>query len=222
MHAQGNKILKLDFVDMAELCPESSKVKTRKNRYFPSLWSASNQLLTFWSGRSVLHHTQQSRQESPHVNYYQKFEGYWWIVYHTSFRHRVAIKKTLNWSEIDSSLFNTPFSGRAKTSKGARNGLVTILKLANAPHAPSPLFQLSPGVAYNPLSSLCPELAPTQWIQGPPMGWIANSSRHATSVLKTTPDLHAPVPHNLWQVTRSILRLSSKISLVDPVSHSRI
>ena len=68
----ANKILKLEFVDMTELCPESwlFESEIQEKPLSSLLRSVSNQLLTSLSGHSVLHHTHQSwRENSRYVPY---------------------------------------------------------------------------------------------------------------------------------------------------------
>ena len=91
------------------------------------------------------------------IGCYHKFEGYGWVVYDTSYRRRPVIKKTLNWSERDSSLFNTLFTRRVKTSIRCTECFGDDHESGQCPHAPSPLLQLSPGAAYSPLRSLSPQ-----------------------------------------------------------------
>ena len=65
-----------------------------------------------------------STHSAPHMMAYlativygrRRFEGMGWVLYNTAYRHRAAQQKDLNWSAIDSSLFNTLFTGQAKTS----------------------------------------------------------------------------------------------------------
>ena len=180
----ANKILKLDFVDTAELRPESWLFESEtQEKPLSSLFKKRKQPVTdiliwtqcFASYTAVLAGKFQGC--TPHlmaymstiIGCYRKFEGYGWVVYDTSYRRRAAIKKTLNWSEIDSSLFNTLFTGRAKTSIRCTECFGDDHESSQCPHTPSPLFQLSPGAAYSPLSGFSPQLLPTQRIQGPPV-----------------------------------------------------
>ena len=123
----ANKILKLDFVDMAELCPESWLFESEtQEKTLSSLFKKRKQPVTdiliwtqcFASYTAVLAGKFQGctlhlmPYMSTIIGCYCKFEGYEWVVYDTSYRRRAAIKKTLNWSKIDSSLIHCSQEGR--------------------------------------------------------------------------------------------------------------
>lgn len=95
-------------------------------------------------------------------------EGCGCVVYDTLhvYRRRAAIKKTLTWLEIESSLFNMLLTGRAKTSRKCTECFSHDHKIDQCPHTPSPTTHTRLG---GPRSTY---------------GQIASSSMHATSAYK--------------------------------------
>lgn len=50
------------------------------------------------------------------VRAHRNFEGLGWVVYDTAYRRQAAARKDLNWAIIDTSLYNTLFTGRARAT----------------------------------------------------------------------------------------------------------
>ena len=124
----AKRILSLEFVDMAELIPESWKFidedvgcchHNRASRKGPVtdilLWVECYSTLV-----AVL--ASQYPTKIPQLMVYQKtivkahktYIGQGWVTYDTCYRRKAANTKCLDWDVIDFNLYNETFAGRAK------------------------------------------------------------------------------------------------------------
>ena len=153
-----SKIQQLEFVDMADLRPEAWMFEDEPHgKSLAGLFKRRKQPVTdillwvqcFASYVAVLSQTQP--QSTPHLMAYmatiircqKKFEGLSWVVYDSAYRRRAARQRDLNWAVIYSSLFNTLFTGRAKTSVKCSHCLSEDHTADEWPAANGPLAQLT-------------------------------------------------------------------------------
>ena len=124
------KILDLEFVEMAELVPDSWRSEevdyqccSSHNPRIPKRGPVMNILLwveCYSSLVAVL--SSKYPNKTGHFMAYQKtiikahrsFVGEGWVVYDTCFRRKAANMKNLDWGEVDLTLYNETFVGRAK------------------------------------------------------------------------------------------------------------
>ena len=124
------KILELEFVEMAELVPDSWRSEeadyqccSSHNPRIPRRGPVTNILLwveCYSSLVAVL--SSKYPNKIGHFMAYQKtiikahrsFVGEVWVVYDTCFRRKAANMKNLDWGEVDLTLYNETFVGRAK------------------------------------------------------------------------------------------------------------
>ena len=124
------KILELEFVEMAELVPDSWRTEeadyqccSSHNPRIPRRGPVTNILLwveCYSSLVAVL--SSKYPNKIGHFMAYQKtiikahrsFVGEGWVVYDTCFRRKAANMKNLDWGEVDLTLYNETFVGRAK------------------------------------------------------------------------------------------------------------
>ena len=154
----ATKILSLQYIDMSELRPEAWLFEDEPaEKSLASLFKRRKEPITdilvwvqcFASYVAVL--VQKYPQCTPHMMAYlativrcqRRFEGMGWVLYDTAYRRRAAKQKDLNWSAIDSSLFNTLFTGRAKTSAKCTHCLSEDHGANYCPMANGPLTQLT-------------------------------------------------------------------------------
>ena len=124
------KILDLEFVEMAELVPDSWRTEeadyqccSSHNPRISRRGPVTNILLwveCYSSLVAVL--ASKYPNKIGHLMAYQKtiikahrsFVGEGWVVYDTCFRRKAANMKNLDWGEVDLTLYNETFVGRAK------------------------------------------------------------------------------------------------------------
>ena len=76
------------------------------------------------------------------------YEDEAWVTYDTCFRRQAAARKDLNWSQIDFTLYNQSFAGRAKSKSRCRHCLSEFHRSAvcdYAPESPPPPKRLPQG-----------------------------------------------------------------------------
>ena len=129
------KILELEFVDMAELIPDTwrwqddddSKCCHKPHRT-PRRGPVTDILLwveCYATLVSVL--TTRFPDKAPELMAYLRaivhaqrtYYGDGWVTYDACYRRQAAASKTLNWSQINFTLYNEAFTGRANPSSGA-------------------------------------------------------------------------------------------------------
>ena len=125
------KILNLEYVEMADLCPEAWMLEEEfTDKTLAALFKRRNEPVTnilMWvqcyaSLVAVL--AQQYPMQTPQfmaylatiVRAHRNFEGLGWVVYDTAYRRQAAARKDLNWATIDTSLYNPLFTGRARAT----------------------------------------------------------------------------------------------------------
>ena len=174
----ANKILKLDFFDMAELCPESWLFESEsQEKQLSSLFKKCKQPVTdiLDTVFCIIHSSPGGKvpgmyptPHGLHVDYYWLLLQVWrlWVGF---LWHRISVQGSY---QKDPELVRNRlimFTGRAKSSLRCTECFGDDHEAGQCPHTPSPLFQLPPGAAYSLPSSLSPQLSPSPWIQGPPV-----------------------------------------------------
>ena len=183
-----SKIQRLEFVDTADLRPEAWMFEDEPHeKSLAGLFKRRKQPVTdillwvqcFASYVAVLSQT----QSTPHLMAYmatiirchKKFEGLGWVVYDSAYRHRAARQRDLNWAVIDSSLFNTLFTGRAKPSLRCLHCLSEDHTVDECPAANGPLVQLTRDLGISATTS--PSYSAKHTMQPPsmipPAKWVA-------------------------------------------------
>ena len=146
------KILDLEFIDMAELVPDAwqhgddnSTGCCSHSRRAPKRGPVTDILLwveCFSMLAGVL--TTKYPERAPELMAYQKtivhasrsFAGDHWVTYDLCYRRRAAANKSLHWSQIDFSLYNETFTGRAKALPRCRFCLSEYHRSADCTYAP--------------------------------------------------------------------------------------
>ena len=145
------RILELEFVDMAELVPDSWQYteedqpkcchQPKRQRRGPVadilLWVECFSYMV-----EVL--TTGHPQKTPEFMAYQRtivraqrsFSGEGWITYDTCFRRKAAATKSLDWGQVDFTLYNETFTGRAKA--------ISRCKFCSSEHHTSTECQFAP------------------------------------------------------------------------------
>ena len=188
-----SKIQRLEFVDMADLRLEAWMFEDEPHEkslvgFFKRQKQPVTDILSwvqcFASYVAVLSQTQP--QSTPHLMAYmatiirchKKFEGLGWVVYDSAYRRRAARQRDLNWAVIDSSLFNTLFTGRAKTSLKCSHCLSEDHTVDECPAANGPFVQLTRDLGISATTS--PSYSAKHTIQPPSM--IPPAKRIATPI----------------------------------------
>jgi len=129
------KIQAMEFIDMAELMPETwlsetteeahntccgilTAVKKRKSPVIDILlWVQCYAALV---AVLALQHPQKIPEfmayQSVIIKCHRDFEGLGWVYYDRAFRRQAALSKDLNWSRINPTLYSLCFAGKAKKS----------------------------------------------------------------------------------------------------------
>ena len=127
------KILALEFIEMRELLPEEwlSSAEVREQESHSCCNSAAQKLkapitniFTWLQGYASLvvalstaHPSKVSElmaYQSTILRCYGDFESPAWVQYDQAYRRQATITKTLNWSQINTTLYSLCFAGRAK------------------------------------------------------------------------------------------------------------
>ena len=93
----------------------------------------------------------------------RNYEGSPWVAYDRQFRRQALVRKDLNWSVIDSRLYNEAFTGRAKHITRCRHCLSDSNTTQQCPDNPNLFTGWHPDMRQLP-QQLMPSLA---WDQGP-------------------------------------------------------
>ena len=133
------KILSLDFVEMAELVPESWGVESdttsqccHQTRPQPrrgpitdiTLWlECYSSLVAVLATRYPQYIGSFMAYQRTIIRASRNYEGSAWVIYDRCFRRRAAATKNLSWGEIDSALYNESFTGRARCIARCRSCL---------------------------------------------------------------------------------------------------
>ena len=148
------KIIDLEYVDMAELVPDTWRYgeedgskcchqSRRSSRRAPVtdilLW-----LECYTTMAAIL--VSQYPSKAAELLAYQRtilcahrdFEGTAWVTYDTCYRRQAAAKKSLDWSQMDFSLYNQTFAGRAKAKSRCRYCLSEYHRAEECYYAPEP------------------------------------------------------------------------------------
>jgi len=70
------------------------------------------------------------------VHAHRSFVGDGWAIYDTCYRRKAAATKSLDWGQIDFTLYNETFAGRAKAIQRCRYCLSEFHSAASCPNAP--------------------------------------------------------------------------------------
>jgi len=122
------KILDLEFIEMAELLPESWRFQEEEGKCCHQRRGPRkgpvNDILVWVECYSSLVTTLASKfpQQTPHFMAYLKtivkahrsFIRDYWVTYDTCFCWKATVSKSLDWGVIDFTLYNETFTGRAK------------------------------------------------------------------------------------------------------------
>ena len=122
------KILELQYVDMAELIPESWRHQDeehggcchrRPQRKGPVtdilLWvECFSSMATILSSKYPEKTPQLMSYLKTIVKAHRSFKGEGWVSYDTDYRRKAALKKSLDWGEVDFTMYNEMFTGRAR------------------------------------------------------------------------------------------------------------
>ena len=124
------KILSLEFIEMAELVPESWGADVepslcchqgrRLSRRGPVtdilLWlECYSSLVAALATRYPQHIGDFMAYQATIIKAHRNFEGTAWVVYDRCYRRRAAARKSLEWAKIDTALYNEAFTGRARS-----------------------------------------------------------------------------------------------------------
>ena len=113
------------------------------------------------------------------VRCHHRFEGLSWVFYDTAYRRRAAKQKDLNWSVIDSSLFNSIFTGKAKATTRCIHCLSEEHTTEHCPSAYGPLLQLTRDASVNLAASLYSKPTPSYQATLPLQKFAACSTPNA-------------------------------------------
>ena len=158
------KILDLEYIDMAELIPDAWRFQDeegtkcchrsrRQGRRGPVcdilLWidcysTMVQVLLTRFPDKAY----ELVSYQRTIIAAERDYEDEAWVTYDTCFRRQAAARKDLNWSQIDFTLYNQSFAGRAKSKSRCRHCLSEFHRSAvcdYAPESPPPPKRLPQG-----------------------------------------------------------------------------
>ena len=170
------KILDLEFIDMAELVPDAWQQGEDTNtgccsRLTPKRGPVTD-ILLWVECYSILAGvlTTKYPERAPDLMAYQKtivhasrsFAGEHWVTYDMCYRRQAAANKSLHWAQIDFSLYNETFTGRAKTLPRCRFCLSEYHRSTDCFFAPVPptRYQATPPGALVPSYAACSMLGP--------------------------------------------------------------
>ena len=119
------KIIALEFVEMADLLPEAwlldetaMEAQLRRQRGpVTDILQWIQCFATFVSTLSTAYPDKTAELMAYMaciVRCHQDYEGPAWVIYDRAFRRRAEMTKDLNWSVVNTSLFNLCFGGRAR------------------------------------------------------------------------------------------------------------
>ena len=147
----ARKIWNLEYVELSQLLPEAwlfedqprnhccEKKQTRK----AEIKSIFVWLQAYGTLVSVLCHrfpgkiAQLMAYQATIVRCYSDFEGDGWMAYDRAFRRQMAAVRSLDWSELNSTLYNLCFAGRAKRDMVCASCLSRNHKTADCPDSTS-------------------------------------------------------------------------------------
>ena len=72
------------------------------------------------------------------------FSGEGWVTYDSCYRRKAAFTRSLDWGEVDFSLYNETFAGRAKNIPRCRHCLSELHSSSSCNYAPEPSRVTSP------------------------------------------------------------------------------
>ena len=117
----AKRIMDLEFVEMAEIVAEDDFQATRSiTSSRPPITNISQWVERFSIMAAVL--TLRYPEKAPEFLAYQalivrserNYEGHQWVIYDRQFRREALAREDLNWSVLDSRLYNEAFTGRAR------------------------------------------------------------------------------------------------------------
>ena len=155
-------ILEGDYVDMAELLPDTWRLEELMLQHRESSQCSANtkprrkpvtDILTWvecFSNMAAII-TSKYLSKAPQLWAYQRtivrasqnFDGPSWVAYDMQFRRKAASKKSWDWGEIDLTLYNEMFTGRARAKVHCRICLSKSHLERACPLAPPPGLMLS-------------------------------------------------------------------------------
>ena len=147
------KILKLEFVEIHELLPEtwlssideepskccSGSTKEKKRKPVTNIFTWLQGFASLVSALSTKYPTMVPEflaYQSTIVKCYKDFEGLGWAQYDRAFRRQVAVTKDLRWSQINGTLYSLCFAGKAKKSAVCAHCLSDNHSTERCPEAP--------------------------------------------------------------------------------------
>jgi len=144
------RILDLEFVDMSELLSEAwstveeeSKCchQRRPSRRAPIsnilVWvECYSYMVAILASRYPDKTAQLMAYQRTIVHAHRSFVGDGWAIYDTCYRRKAAATKSLDWGQIDFTLYNETFAGRAKAIQRCRYCLSEFHSAASCPNAP--------------------------------------------------------------------------------------
>ena len=156
------KILDLELTDMSELVPDNWHFESdeqrcchqsrRSQRKGPVmdilLWlECYSSLVTVLSSKFPAKIAAFMAYQRTIIKAHKTFIGEGWITYDTCYRRRAAITKSLEWDQVEFTLYNETFTGRAKTvlrCKYCHSEHHTSAACSYAPDNPSPRLDAAP------------------------------------------------------------------------------
>lgn len=123
------KILELEYIDMSELVPDSWQFREEEQKCCHSshrpqrrgpvseilLWiECYSSLITVLAARYPDKIADFMAYQRTIIKAHKSFIGEGWVTYDICYRRRAAIVKSLDWAQVDFSLYNETFTGRAK------------------------------------------------------------------------------------------------------------
>ena len=159
----SKRIINGEFVDMAELLPDSWQVEDDHSS--PTSRKASRRPpvtdITIWSecfATFAAIATMKYPEKGPHLFAYMRtiakasrnFEGTTWVAYDTAFRRQAANLGTWDWGAIDTGLYNEAFAGRARVLPRCSRCLAENHDERSCPLTPAPKPQPPTGGQVGP------------------------------------------------------------------------
>ena len=149
-----NKIVALEYIEMKQLLPESwlfednahccDKRDRPKKPEITNIFSwlhCYSALVGVLASRYPHKVAQLMAYQSTIVKCHSDFEGSAWMAYDRAFRRQAAAKKTLDWSQLNPTLYSLCFAGKAKTDIVCTSCLSREHKSMDCPDRSSKRYQ---------------------------------------------------------------------------------
>ena len=123
------RILELEYIDMADIVPDSWRFQEeepnrcchqqKRQRRGPVtdilLWvECYSSLIAVLAAKYPTNTPEFMAYLKTIVHASKSFLGDGWVTYDSCYRRKAAVTKSLNWSQVDFTLYNETFAGRAK------------------------------------------------------------------------------------------------------------